>query len=179
MADITQITNYAEEVIPYLLQQYQDSPKLKSIIKSLCFQADDLETALFEIRDMMWLDTALGIQLDFLGLIFGEERKVRSDSDYRQAIIEKASKLLSGTPEDIIGALLSFYGGTYAKYERGGLADFTVTTDAVITDTQLEALSPAGVGSHAITPDRDFLLYIDTAEPIPFIGSGYLYLIGD
>lgn len=178
MSDITQITDYDERILPLVLEQYKDSPRLLSIIRGMNGQADDLEAALFELRDLFWLDTAEGNQLDMIGAIFGESRGGRSDADYRLAIKGASARRLSGTPEDIITALRAFTGATFVKYSRTGIADFTVETDGIFTDAQLDALCPAGVRGNAITPDRDFFKTLTPDEPLALLEGGFLYLIG-
>ena len=66
--DIQKITDYNYNLI-LMIQQYKDKPKFKGIVEGMNDQANDLETAIFEIRDNFWLDTAEGVQLDVIGII--------------------------------------------------------------------------------------------------------------
>lgn len=157
MSDITQITDYSA-ILNLLAEQYKNSEKMRGILDAMCDSADDLEAALFEIRSQFWIDTAEGKQLDILGVIFGIERAAGvTDADYREQIEFKLTNLFaSGTPEDIINALLGLYGGTYVDYSRDGLtASFNIVTDATITQAELERISPAGVGAHLLCPLLD------------------------
>ena len=152
MSEITQITDYSSN-LTLILEQYKESDLLKDLIDIMNNQADDLEQALFEIRDEFWLNVAIGNQLDILGGIFGLARKGMSDSDYRTALIGKAALITSGEPETIITLLKLLYEATYVDY-WGSFpvipAGFYLHTDAEITMQELERISPAGVQPYLI-----------------------------
>jgi hypothetical protein len=157
MSDMTQITDYSA-ILELLAEQYKTSEKMRGILDAMCISADDLEDALFEIRSQFWIDTAEGAQLDILGAVFGLERTAGlADADYREQLEFKLANLFaSGTPEDIINTIIGLYGGTFVDYSRDGLtASFNIITDATITQTQLDSISPAGVGSHLLCPLLD------------------------
>jgi hypothetical protein len=146
--NIVQINNYDENVLELFLQQYANSVNLLGIASGANAQADELETALFEIRDLFWLDTATGVQLDTIGLIFVVDRNGKSDADYRNAIKEKITQKFSGEPESIIEILKTIYGATFVIYTPGWPtipASYYIVTDGTITQEQLEMISPAGV----------------------------------
>lgn len=131
-----------------LLEQFKDSDNLKNILSCFNTEMEKVEDALFEIRDNFYLAVAEGDQLDTIGLIFNESREGRSDDDYRDAIQAKAERLYSGTPEGIYEQLRLLYGATNLQYSppaTGEYALYYMSTDAVITEAQLEVLSPAGV----------------------------------
>jgi len=128
-----------------IIAQFQDSEKLKGIIEAGNNKAQDIETAIFEIRSEFDLDVAVGAQLDILGSIFNEDRDGRSDTDYRQAIQAKGANQFSGEPESIISILLSSYGATFAHYRPFYNAKYYILTDATITAEDLIPISPAGV----------------------------------
>jgi hypothetical protein len=145
--EIQQITDYTIN-LELLLEQYKNSTKLNGLIDSSSDQADDLETALFEIRDLFYLATAEGIQLDIIGSIFGVDRNGLSDSEYRDLIAFFGSFIKSGEPESIITILKRIYGATFVTYipsYPAVPAGYYLITDAVITLAELEVMSPAGV----------------------------------
>lgn len=146
--EIEQITDYSTN-LRLLLEQYKNSENLKGILDLMNDQADDFETAIFEIRDNYWLSSAIGVQLDVIGSIFRETRKGRSDADYRIAIGNKATQFFkSGEPESIIMILVLFYSATYVYLKPswpGVPAGYYVETDAVVTSTEMEPISAAGV----------------------------------
>lgn len=172
------IASYSARVLRFMLYQYRNSDNLRGIVAASCGQADDLETALFELRDNFFLGTAAGAQLDILGEIFGVPRNGQDDAAYRTAIRLRAASQFSATPEDVIQSMFAFFGATYARYsDRTWPAAFTLETDAAITQAELEAISPAGVACYLISPSSCTIDYI-SGDPIPFIGGGYLTFIG-
>lgn len=165
MTAVVKITDYRAEEFPLLLEQYKNSAKLKDVIGAVFDQADELETAIFEIRDNYYLffnnlPSAEGVQLDTIGKIYGESRNSRSDADYRLAIQIRAASRLSGTADDIIFALVGFLGAdiaqtTYFPYYPAG---FSIQTNIAIPAGLLEVLAPAGVG----IGELDFLHYLES-----------------
>jgi hypothetical protein len=147
LSEIVQIIDYSVN-LQLLQEQYKKSVKLIGIIEADNDQADDLETALFEIRDLYYLSTATGVQLDVIGNIFGVDREGLNDTDYRKAIEARSSLIGSGEPEFIILILKELYGATYVDYRLGSCitpASYLLDTDATVTTNELEIYSPAGV----------------------------------
>lgn len=163
--EIVKQTDY-DDNFTLLLEQFKDSDNLKGILSAFNTEMEKVEDALFEIRDNFYLATAEGDQLDTLGLIFNEDRQGRSDTDYRNAIQSKAEVLYSGTPEGIYTQLKLLYGATTLQYspaDAGDYALYYMSTDAVITEEQLEVLSPAGVtvllGKLLVLENGDYLVF--------------------
>lgn len=148
MPELIQKTDY-DENLELQPQEFINSTNLTGIIQAIHSSANYIEQALFEIRDWFWLETAEGVQLDTIGLILGEDRKGRTDEDYRAAIKVAGSSKFNGTPEDIISAIRSLYGATSVVYDPGypgNSATYFIRADAVgLTENILNSLSPAGV----------------------------------
>ncbi|MGD8707106.1 MAG: DUF2612 domain-containing protein [Nitrosopumilaceae archaeon] len=128
-----------------LISQFSDSDKLKSIVNAANARADDIETAVFEIRSEFDLDVAVGVQLDILGSIFNEDRDGRTDTVYRTAIKSKGANQFSGEPESIISILTSTFLATYVHYRPFYDAKYYISTDIDISSEDLVPFSPAGV----------------------------------
>jgi hypothetical protein len=168
MADIVKKTDQNED-LKLMLGQYRKSTNLNGLVATNNKQSQDLEDALFELRDEYYIDTAEGVQLDVIGNIFKVERKGSNDTEYRQRITVTAASIGSGEPEFIISALLALYGATYVNYfpgYPGEPASFTVITDAIVTIPELTFLAPAGVkpylGGYLLLEDgTSFLLQED------------------
>lgn len=56
--------------------QFTESAKFLSTLSALCGVAQELETALLEVRDITDIDTARGVQLDIIGDIVGVSRVI-------------------------------------------------------------------------------------------------------
>jgi len=146
MGEIVRITDYYAEALELFIEQYKNSTNLQEVIRSSTLQADDLETAIFEVRDLFYIDTAEGEQLDVIGRVRNEERLGRNDNDFRAAIQLRISLKISGTIRQIQNVLISFYGATYIDYIPVYPAKVFLITDAQIPIQALTELTPAGVG---------------------------------
>lgn len=177
-----QITNYRDADFPLLLEQYRQSGKLQDFIGAALDQATELEAALFEVRNLYYLTpTALpvaeGVQLDVIGSVFWTKRNFgESDADYRLRIQQRAIARLSGTPDDIVFACLTFLGASSASYQPNFPAGFSIQTDVAIPQSILEFLAPAGVGIGV----GSWLEYIDGSgnlQPLETADGSYIYVI--
>lgn len=175
MSNITQKTDYSTG-LKLFLTQYKNSTKLKGVVDSAYDRADDIELALFEIRDEYWLSTAIGDQLDVLGSIFQVSRDGDIDADYRARIQAKASLIASGEPESIISILKDIFGGTFAIYYQSTYpsppAMYYVYSDGTITIAELIAYSPSGVLPHILFP-----LEFEDGDKIEFQDGEYLFAV--
>jgi hypothetical protein len=153
MKEIEQITDYQTRALRKFLAQYKDSTNLHTIVDGKSEQLNDLEQALFEIRDLIYVDIATGAQLDILGRVWDVSRAGKNDTEYRDAIYIKISLRISGTLPEIIIILENFYGATYIEYYTKYPAKYFLLTDADISVIELERISPAGVG--VIIKDKD------------------------
>ncbi len=171
--DMSKITDYSYNM-QYLLEQYKNSPKLVGLINSSNFQAEKIERALYELKELFYLNTAEGTQLDIIGNnIFGLPRLGLPDYTYRQAIAAKAIQSNSGTPESIIGAIRSLPDATFVEFHNKFPAEhaaYIVVTDAAFSQSWLESISPAGVecvsGGYLILSDGNYLTLADGSKII-------------
>lgn len=151
---LEKINDYNEN-LSLFLTQFQDSTKLNGIMTAAYNRANDIETALFEIRDEMGLDNAIGVQLDILGKVFSEDRQGRNDTNYRLAIQQKASTIYSGEPEALIVILKNIYGATYAYYGPLYPGKYYINTDAAVIGSDILPFSLAGVNGFIGLPLED------------------------
>lgn len=128
-----------------LMQQWKDSANLVGIISASMDQANKMEDAIFEIRDLMDLENGEGVTLDYIGKVWNEYRDGRSDTQYREAISFKKTNYYSGEPEAIISIAKSLYNATYVFYSPEYPGKYRINTDATILNEELASISPAGV----------------------------------
>lgn len=151
--EIVKITDY-DYILTYLLQQYKDKPKFKGILQALNTQAENLETAIFELRDNYWISSAEGDQLDVLGAIQNESRLGRTDTNYRTAILARIGvNNGSGEFETIISALTTLFGATVVQLKNAGNANLYIWTDLSLTSTdftKIQNIVAAGVKIYII-----------------------------
>ena len=169
MPELVKINDY-NELLEFLISQYSDSENLKGIIQGVLENANDIETALFEIQDEFYLFNALGAQLDVLGIIFVVERDGRIDPVYRQLIQEKAILHYSGEPEAIIEAMKTVYGALWVKYRHGvDDSSYYIYTDITgVLSSALNPISPSGVQGFFEKPIVDGLgqFLVDASEKL-------------
>lgn len=143
-----QITDYTALLQPRILSQYQQAKRLLGIMEAGTLQADQIEEALFQVRNGFFLATAVGVQLDTLGKIYRESRNGRTDSDYRDAIRLRAATAISGTPDEIILFLKNFVAGAPAdlEYQPEYPGKYVIlTSDDSFGTGVLDSVSLAGV----------------------------------
>lgn len=151
--EIVQITDYNIN-LDLLISQYKNKENFKGILQAQNSQANDLEDAIFEVRDEFWLSTAEGDQLDIIGSIHKETRQGRNDTDYRAAInVRIVLNNGSGEAETIIKALTDLFGATTVQIQNQYNATLYIWADIVLTETQFNTLvnfTAAGVEVNAI-----------------------------
>jgi hypothetical protein len=80
---LTEKTTHAEESVARLLSQFKDKTKLEGVVAAQADQTQDEETAFFELLENRSIANGVGVQLDGIGDIVGEERKGKDDATYR------------------------------------------------------------------------------------------------
>ncbi len=99
----TEKTTHAAEMIAKELQQDKEQPNRAAIINAIGAEIQDAENSLGDVFDQHFIDNAVGAQLDGLGEIVDEDRKGKTDAEYRTVLKAKARALRSsGSPEDLI-----------------------------------------------------------------------------
>lgn len=133
-------TDHVGEALANLVEEFKNKPKMAAFLTALVNQIQDLEDASFEVFLNRWIDTAVGVQLDGLGAIVGEDRLGRGDDAYRLAIKARIQINFSeATPEDILLALVNFYNRTYEMIEIPPAAFIIRLVDAWVTGTDPDA----------------------------------------
>lgn len=146
-------TNHIEEALSNLMGQYKGKTNMEGVIKAWGRQFQELENAAFQVYSL-WLDTAVGTNLDNIGTIFNVDRAGRSDEAYRRAITTAIFVINgSGTPEDILGAFKIFNPRAYEISEWYKATVIVRAVDAIESEDPspfeffylLNDVKPAGV----------------------------------
>ena len=115
MADVERI-DHTELGLSRLPSHWEDKPKAYGLVKALLSPFNEVEDLLLSIRDGRDIYSAIGVQLDMIGALFGMQRESRSDDIYRLAILARAVALGSGgTVEQVIEALRVLAQTEYVK----------------------------------------------------------------
>lgn len=86
MADIERTEDVAADGLSILFEQYEDSPRLKDLIRAVLGPVQDLENDAFAMLSVYDLETAAGDQLTKIGALLNEPRNGRSDADLRRIL---------------------------------------------------------------------------------------------
>jgi hypothetical protein len=100
---ISKIEDHVERGLARLPSQFRDKPKLKAFLTVLMTPAQPLEDALWQLLTERDIDTAIGDQLDQIGVIVNQPRLGNDDDTYRRFLyVRIAINRSSGTPEELI-----------------------------------------------------------------------------
>jgi len=162
-----EITDHADRAKTLLLSQYKDKTNFTKIIDIFGGKIQELETVYFELMLDRALSTAVGVQLDGLGDILGEERLARSDSDYRAALsIRIKINISSGEPETLIDVFAALTDATTVQYSEFYPAGAQLTSDGSTLPTNLAD------GMYSIAPATvSLILIIMSGTPFTFEGD--------
>jgi len=172
MAAELEIFDNGEIANEMLSSQFQ-KPEFQKIAAFIGLMFDRMNLPNFQIRDGFWIQDAVDMELTILGKVWNVYRSGKSDAALRAEILIAAGRTSSGTMPEILSALLTQFGATYAEgywmYGIGREAEYYVITDATITQLELERISAAGVGV-------SFGDYIIGNDGINLIGNDGEYL---
>ncbi len=82
----TKYTTHLEDINTNIIQQFKldDCENIKSLMTICSNEYDDIQTDIQALQTEVWLDTAIGEQLDQIGSLIGRQRLTsQSDDDYR------------------------------------------------------------------------------------------------
>lgn len=157
---MVQITNQFERALALLVSQFRGQKpdgsltNLQKLIKVLVIPFQQLEDVKWQLKTERWLSTAIGAQLDEIGVILGLPRIIgESDEDYRERLqFQIFINSTSGTPEQVMSVLRFLTNGTYSNYHDIGIADYQLETNGLKFPNPVNQLndgifqvSPAGV----------------------------------
>jgi hypothetical protein len=146
-----QITSYSQfNAPPWLIEKLKGS-EVPAALAAVDPQFNDIETAIFGVMVGVWLDTAVGVQLDVLGIHLGLAREGRADADYRTDLVLQASILAgAGRVESVISLIRLLFDTDIVEYTPMYPAHFRVWQGGIldISPEKIKPVVPAGVGFH-------------------------------
>lgn len=102
-----------------LLYQYQNSPKLRSLMLALTLEYCDLEVVMEQLQTRLDIDQSHGIQLDLIGEIVGQPRPVSISIDPDEVFgFDPIATAGGGFPS---GAVPDFGWSASDRADRGGV----------------------------------------------------------
>ena len=115
MSNLVYISDHTDAAYARLAAEFKgdDKPLIQGLLYSFVLQHQGMEDALKQMLEDRTIDTAVGMQLDGIGFIVGEDRQGRTDDVYRIALKARIGRNTSeGTPEDILNVFNLLSGST-------------------------------------------------------------------
>ena len=179
------VTAHTAQGLGRLLQQFQEKQRIEDFLSALLDQVQEIETAAWDLYIARTLEAAEGALLDQLGAKVGEERRGRTDDQYRRFIgVRILSNRSDGQIEQLYSILRQIFGGAFvgwidehdpASMELQIQQPLTVDTPSSEIDLVLGRSKGAGVGLAAFYTSAALassLLPDSTVSP--FAGSGQM-----
>lgn len=157
---MVQILNTFERTLSLLASQFRrekpngELTNFHKLIQAICVLGQEAEDVNWQLKTQRWLSTAIGQQLDEIGIILGLPRNINeSDESYRERLqFQVFINVSSGTPEQVIAALAFFTKSTHIGYFERDYAFFQLETNGLtfpnppnVLNDGIFSLSPAGV----------------------------------
>lgn len=157
---MVQILNEYQRAMSLLVSQFRgekpngDLTNLQKLIKCLIVPFQQLEDTKWQLKTERWLATAVGVQLDEIGIILGLSRlQDESDEDYRERLyFQIFINTSSGTPEQVMTVLKFLTNATEVDIHDYPIAAFQLETNGLKfpnppnqLNEAIFRVSPAGV----------------------------------
>ncbi len=142
MTELTKKTTITSEALANLIELFKGKPNLSALIAAFTDQSQDIEDGAFEVLLDTIIATAVGVQLDGIGVIVGRARRGLSDTLYRvrlqaQILINKSS----GTLDEILTIVVLLEAAPIANVEEQFPAAFVIDIPDIQGDpAQLAAI---------------------------------------
>lgn len=154
------VKNHEDQAFSRLLEQFKDKPNIEALLKGWMKGVQTTEDSLFDLLNNRSIQTAFGIQLDYIGKIVGIKRGGRSDTSYREAIqLQILINTSEGTPDDILEILSLITNATIVKsfphYPVGGNLYTNGTTIPSTLASTLTKAAPISHGAIQVYHDPD------------------------
>ena len=142
---------HGDSMKEHLIAQFNRKPVLYAILDALGAELDKIEEAATRVKNCRYLDTSVGAQLDGIGRIVDEARRMSDGSDlddtlYRKILKAKILKDTSpGTPEDTITALKTIFPGDKITLSEIGNAKMSVAIGRFYTKREIMLIRDTGL----------------------------------
>lgn len=176
MPNSTLNTEHVVEALDRLLEQYRKKTTWTSVITATVDQIQDLEQAIWDLDAGRNINTAVGVQLDNLGTLVGQERLGFDDDFYRVLLFVKIGVNTSeGDPQKIISTFKLLTQADSVHYMNLGGGNIHLATSNRIPENirqfaydNMQRVVASGVRI-------DHISFYDNAEPFAFAGTNTSY----
>jgi hypothetical protein len=146
---LTKRTDRDDRALGKLPQQFKTKAGLQSMVSITSTESQEIEGALFEIRDDCTIDAGSGVQLDGEGEVVVQNRISADDEEYRDALrVKVAINTAEGDADRLTQVAQAISGADIVHYRRFGLAHCSICCINHTRSTELarlEKVAPAGV----------------------------------
>jgi hypothetical protein len=123
---ISKIDNHVELALSSLIEQYKDSTNLKALLSTFVSRDQGFEDVAWDVLTDRGISTAVGQQLDDIGIVVNQPREGVDDEVYRVRLRARIKTNISaGTVEDLI-TILSLITETTIQVLDDGLASASI-----------------------------------------------------
>ncbi len=144
-----------------------DENNITKFLSAIMASVQDVEDALQQLLTERAVDTAVGVQLDALGRIVGQERGAMSDDDYRRHVRARiAANNSEGLIRDIldVATLVIYDDDATFEIDVQGVATYVLRVNDVATTDAIGNILHAFLVDATAAGVRPVLEY-NTAEP--------------
>lgn len=144
--------DYAALAKSRLTSVFQEKPAIEAVVCALPSQLTLFEDVADQVKNGRSVDTAIGVQLDKIGLSIGELRQGRSDDDYRQALKFRVFLNVSkGRVSDVMYATKYITEADHIQYMESFPATAILYTDGYesnsSTPSAVQDVAPAAISN--------------------------------
>lgn len=163
--------NQVDSGIDKLLSQFRGKDNIENTLRSYLEQVQETQGAYEEMLDERDVLTAVGVQLDHIGNLVGEDRKLREDDAYRTAIfIRIAVNTNNGTLPDLHAIIKLLTGAEEVRIAEHFPASVYVYLykgmDLTTAEELINLVLPAGVGLGYIGYDDNLYSFTPFSQVI-------------
>lgn len=158
----TKNTSHTAEAKKLLTSMFRGRPVIEGLLKAIVDQVQTLENVAWQVIEGRQLDNAIGIQIDKIGGIVGEDREGRDDADYKEAVrLRILINRSNGKVDDILKIALAAARGNpwqfWDYFPAGYVVLFGGTSAALLAFAQaMREAKPNGVNAHVLYTDQPF-----------------------
>jgi hypothetical protein len=141
-----------------LVTQWSEKDVVQGLLKSYMENVQTVEDIYQQLLDERSVFTAIGEQLNVVGLLVGEARDGKDDSAYREAILNRvAINTSDGTPEKVIEIMKTIIAGpnsvTIFEHYPANIHVHTTAGATNVNAASLNSIAPVGVNARLMFDD--------------------------
>lgn len=148
-----------------ILEQFKDSPDFLALLTVFLKQVQDVEDVLFELKDLRFLDDAVGVQLDLLGELLGVGRGGLTDEAFRSRLrVQILINLATGTIQSILDPLEVLLPTNTFTMTETFPASLSVTAEESISEVDGDIAGETVLQTRPAGVEASFRFFEDTPE---------------